>query len=85
MSYLIPFLKNVRPLQALFSGLDISERPELQGTAKGMWIDPSTLISLINGWQLANVITSYSIHYTKLYECSGKIKNKPAGLRTGFE
>ncbi len=53
MSYLIPFLKNVRPLQGLFSELDISERPELQGTAKGLWIDPSTLISLINGWQLA--------------------------------
>lgn len=64
MSHLIPFLKNMIPLQYLISDLDVSKRSDVQGTAKGLWIEPGTLVSLINGWQIANwaIELSYRLH-----------------------
>ena len=53
MNHLVPFLKNMVPLQHLLPDLDISARPDLPGTAKGLWIEPETLVTLINGWLIA--------------------------------
>ena len=38
-----------------------------------------TLTEWLRGWFLT-VITSYSIHYTKLYEAEALIKDQPAGF-----
>lgn len=53
MNQLVPFLKNITPLVSRFPEWDVSPRPDLSGTSKGLWIEPDTLISLINGWQVA--------------------------------
>lgn len=54
MTHLVPLLKSLIPLPALLSELDVSERPELSGTVKGLWITPATLVDLINGWEIAH-------------------------------
>jgi hypothetical protein len=63
MNHLIPFVKKMMPLQFLLPDLDISERPDLGGTAKGLWIEPGTLLTLINGWQVAQwaILGSYRL------------------------
>jgi hypothetical protein len=53
MNHLVPLLKNIIPLSHLLPDLDVSERPDLQGTTKGLWIEPGTLVTLINGWVIA--------------------------------
>ena len=53
MNYLIPFLKSIIPARYLLAELDVSQRPDLRGTAKGLWIEPGSLLALINGWQIA--------------------------------
>jgi hypothetical protein len=61
MNHLIPFVKKMMPLQSLLPDLDVSERPDLRGTAQGLWIEPGTLLILINGWQVAQwaILVSY--------------------------
>ena len=61
MNHLIPFVKKMMPLQSLLPDLDISERPDLRGTAQGLWIEPGALLTLINGWQVAQwaIVLSY--------------------------
>ena len=54
MNYLVPFFKNIKSMRSLLSDLDVSERPDLRGTVKGLWIEPGALVTLINGWQIAN-------------------------------
>jgi hypothetical protein len=53
MNQLVPFLKNIIPFQSLLPEVDVSPRPDLSGTAQGLWIEPEVLISLVNGWQIA--------------------------------
>jgi hypothetical protein len=53
MNYLMPFIRNVIPMQYLLPDLEVSQRPDLHGTAKGLWIEPGTLVTLINGWLIA--------------------------------
>jgi len=53
MTHLIPFLKSLVPLPSLLRELDVSERPDISGTSKGLWIEPGRLIELVNGWQIA--------------------------------
>jgi len=53
MNQLIPFLKNIIPFPWLLAEVDVSPRPDLSGTAQGLWIEPEVLITLVNGWQIA--------------------------------
>ena len=53
MNHLVPLLKNIIPLPHLLPELDVSPCSEVQGTAKGLWIEPETLVRLINGWLIA--------------------------------
>jgi len=53
MNQLIPFLKNINPFSLLLPEMDVSPRPDLSGTAQGLWIEPDTLLTLVNGWQIA--------------------------------
>lgn len=53
MNQLVVLLKKIIPLHLLLPELDISPRPDLSGTVKGLRIEPETLINLINGWQVA--------------------------------
>lgn len=53
MNHLIPFVKKIMVLPDWLPDLDVRERPDLGGTAKGLWIEPGTLLTLINGWHVA--------------------------------
>lgn len=53
MNHLIPFVKKVIALPDWLPDLDVSEHPEWRDTAKGLWIEPGMLLTLINGWQVA--------------------------------
>jgi hypothetical protein len=53
MHHLILFVKKIIPIPDWLPDLDVSEQPEWRGTAKGLWIEPGTLLTLINGWQIA--------------------------------
>ncbi len=53
MNQLIPILRNIAPLQKILQALDVSEKPEMRGTSRGLWIEPGQLITLINGWIIA--------------------------------
>ncbi|MEW6405096.1 MAG: transposase [Chloroflexota bacterium] len=53
MNQLIPILRNITPLRKIIQALDVSEKPEMRGTSRGLWIEPGQLITLINGWIIA--------------------------------
>ncbi|GAB4460500.1 MAG: hypothetical protein Fur0044_52770 [Anaerolineae bacterium] len=53
MKHLIPFVNEIIALPDWLPDWDVSEHPEWRGTAKGLWIEPGTLLTLINGWQVA--------------------------------
>jgi hypothetical protein len=78
MKQLVPFLKNISPLRSLLPDLDVSDRPDLQGTAPGLWIEPGMLVTLINGWLIANwaIQLSYRLHPTL------KARNGPGRKQT---
>lgn len=71
MNQLIPLLKIINPLPQLLPDLDVSPRPDLQGTAKGIWIEPATLVTLINGW----LIAEWAIQMT--YRLKPALKPRP--------
>lgn len=53
MNDLIPFVKKIITLPDWLPDWDVSEHPEWRGTVKGLWIKPGMLLTLINGWQVA--------------------------------
>lgn len=53
MSNLVKVIKLIINPQNVNPEVDVSERPEISGTPKGLWIEPGLLISLINGWVIA--------------------------------
>ena len=54
MNHLVPLLKNINPVPHLLPELDVSPCSAVKGTAKGLWIEPEMLVTLINGWLIAN-------------------------------
>ena len=78
MSYLIPILKMLEPFQHMWPDLNLSERPDLQGTAKGLWIEPGTLVELVNGW----VIAEWAIALTYRLRPQLRAKSGPGAKRT---
>lgn len=54
MNQLIPMLRKIELLRNIIPDLDVSEKPELSGTERGLWIEPGALITLINGWLIAD-------------------------------
>lgn len=53
MSNLVKVIKLIIDPQSENPEVDVSERPEIRGTTKGLWVEPGVLISLINGWVIA--------------------------------
>jgi Transposase DDE domain len=53
MNDLIPFVKKIIALPDWLPDWDVSEHPQWRGTVKGLWIEPGMLLTLINGWQVA--------------------------------
>jgi hypothetical protein len=51
---LIRFIGGLVPYQRWLPDLDVTERPDLRGTAQGLWIEPGRLLELINGWVIAD-------------------------------
>lgn len=60
MNQLIGFVKKIIALPDWLPDWDVSEHPEWRGTAKGLWIEPGMLLTLINGWQVAQWAISLS-------------------------
>jgi hypothetical protein len=78
MSYLVPILKVLVPFESLLPTLDLSERPDLRGTAKGLWIEPGTLVMLVNGW----LIATWAVQMTYRLRPELKPKRGPGAKRT---
>lgn len=78
MHHLIPFIKKIMPLSNLLPVLDVSERPELRGTDKGLWIEPETLLNLINGW----VVAQWAIELSYRLQPTLKASNGPGRKQT---
>ena len=53
MNQLIPILRKIEPMRKMLSILDVSEKPEMRCNSRGLWIEPGQLITLINGWVIA--------------------------------
>jgi hypothetical protein len=53
MHHLILFVKKIITIPDWLPDVDVSEHPEWRGTTKGLWIEPGILLTLINGWQIA--------------------------------
>jgi hypothetical protein len=53
MNYLVPFLKQIIVWTKLLPELDVSERLDLAEKGKAPWLEPANLITLINGWLIA--------------------------------
>ena len=60
MNQLIGFVKKIIALPDWLPDWDVSEHPEWRGTTKGLWIEPGMLLTLINGWQVAQWAISLS-------------------------
>jgi hypothetical protein len=60
MLQLIHFIGNLAPFQHWLPDLDLGERSELSGTTKGLWIDPSVLLELIN----AQIVAEWALGVT---------------------
>ena len=60
MNHLIGFVKKVIALPKWLPDWDVREHWEWRGTTKGLWIEPEMLLTLINGWQVAQWAISLS-------------------------
>lgn len=45
---LVLWISRLAPFQQLLPQLNLEERPDLSGTAEGLWIEPAQLLELIN-------------------------------------
>ena len=61
---LVLWISRLAPFQQLLPQLNLEERPDLSGTAEGLWIEPAQLLELINAWPLAQwaVAVTYWLH-----------------------
>ena len=61
---LVLWISRLAPFQQLLPQLNLEERPDLNGTAEGLWIEPAQLLELINAWPLAQwaVAVTYWLH-----------------------
>jgi len=78
MKHLIPFVKKIIALPDWLPDWEVSEHPEWRGTAKGLWIEPGPLLTLINGWQVAQ----WAIHLSYRLQPSLRPVNGPGRKQT---